>query len=153
ARRMAEWAGEVTRAASKAEGRPSGVVRVTAAPGVSFEFVAPFAAWAKEKYPEICIEVLASIHYLDLARGEADLALRMRPPSQGELVRVATLEHDNAVFASKAYVQTLPKKKLRFDQLRWICWAPPFQDLPPNPQLEAAIPDFKPAFTSDNFLV
>jgi DNA-binding transcriptional LysR family regulator len=31
--------------------------------------------------------------------------------------------------------------------------APPFEDIPPTPQLKRLIPDFKPAFTSDNFLV
>ena len=35
----------------------------------------------------------------------------------------------------------------------WIGWAPPFEDLPPQPMLESIIPGFVPAFTSDNFLV
>ena len=44
ARRMAEWAGELERAAARADTSPRGVVRLTAAPGVAFDFVAPFAA-------------------------------------------------------------------------------------------------------------
>ena len=31
--------------------------------------------------------------------------------------------------------------------------APPFEDIPPTPQLKRLIPDFRPAFTSDNYLV
>src|SRR5690606_5110814 len=41
ARRMAEWAGEVDRAAARAESSPRGAVRITAPPGVAFEVLAP----------------------------------------------------------------------------------------------------------------
>ncbi len=152
ARKMAEWAGEVARAASKGEKSPRGVVRITAPPGVSFDFVAPFAAYAKEKYPLLRIEILSSINYLDLVRGEADLALRTRAPVQKDLIAVATLEHENAVFVTKTLAGKLPKKPTPAD-IPWVAWAPPYEQLPPNPQLEALIPNFEPAFTSDNFLV
>ena len=42
---------------------------------------------------------------------------------------------------------------MRLQDLPWIAWAPPFDTLPPNPELEATIPGFQPAFTSDHFLV
>lgn len=152
AKKMAEWAGEIGRAAASSDRTPTGLVRIATAPGVAFDFVAPFAAWVKQKYPKLRIELLSSVNYLDLARGEADLALRMRPATAADLVNVAELQHRNAVFASKAYAAKLPKK-YGYADIDWICWAPPFQDLAPNPQLEALIPNFVPAFTSDNFLV
>lgn len=152
AKKMAEWAGEVTRAASKAESAPRGMVRLAAPPGVSFDLAAPFAGWLREKHPQLRLEVLSSIHYLDLARGEADLALRTRAPSQQDLVVVETFEHENAVFVSREYRAKLPRKPGLAD-LAWIAWAPPYEDLPPNPQLQAWIPNFQPAFTTDNFLV
>jgi DNA-binding transcriptional LysR family regulator len=152
ARRMAEWAGEVTRAAAKADHKPRGLVRVAAAPGVAFDFLAPFAAHVRKRYPELRLEVLASIQYLDLARGEADLALRSRPPSHPDLSLVGKLEHENAVFVSREYARRLPAKPGPAD-LAWIAWAPPYDNLPPNPELEALIPNFAPAFSSDNFLV
>lgn len=127
-------------------------MRLAAAPGVAFEFVAPFAAWLRTKYPDLRLEVLSAIEYLDLARGEAHLALRMRAPAPGDLTTVATLNHRNAVFVSRAYAAQLPKKASLAD-LRWIGWAPPYDQVPPNPQLAALIPNFRPAFTSDNFLV
>lgn len=153
ARKMAEWAGEIARASVSAkEAGPQGVVRIAAAPGVAYEFVAPFAAWLTRKTPAVTIEVLSSIHYLDLARGEADLALRMRAPSSKDLTVLATLEHRNRAFAAKAYARTLPRR-YGFADVKWVAWAPPHQDLPPNPQLEAIIPNFRPVFTTDNFLV
>src|SRR5262245_10922481 len=41
ARRMAEWAGEVERAAERGDTSPRGVVRITAPPGIAFDFLAP----------------------------------------------------------------------------------------------------------------
>ncbi|MCK6547356.1 LysR family transcriptional regulator [Myxococcota bacterium] len=152
ARKMAEWAGEVSRAAARADGPPSGLVRVATAPGVAFDFLAPFAAAMHDEHPELRLELSCSMHYVDLARGEADLALRMMPANRRELVTVATLEHANCVFVAERYARTLPKKP-KVTDLRWIAWAPPFEQLPPNPQLAALIPDFEPAFTADNFLV
>lgn len=152
ARKMAEWAGEVSRAASSTERAPEGIVRVTAAPGVAFEVGAPFAAWVREKLPKIRVELLASTHYLDLGRGEADLALRMRKPSTPDLVTVETLEHTVGVYVSKRYPKKLPKKPGLAD-LDWIAWAPPFHQTTPNPELEAAIPGFTPVFTADDYLV
>src|SRR5687767_8462856 len=59
ARRMAEWAGEVTRASSSVDHNPAGIVRLTAPPGVAWDFVAPFAAWLHKKHPTIRLEVLS----------------------------------------------------------------------------------------------
>ncbi len=157
AKRMAEWAGEIARAAEPSTaGVPTGTVRIAAAPGVAFDLVAPFAAWLRERHPELRVEALCSTHYLDLARGEADLALRWRPsaaaPSE-DLVTVATLDHPNAAFVSKAYAQKLGRRRYGFADIDWLAWAPPFHTLPPNPQLESLVPGFRPVFTSDNFLV
>ena len=151
AKKMAEWAAELSRAAEKKLAKPSGVVRVTAPPGVAFDFVAPFAAWLRGKQPELRLEVLSSVDYLDLTRGAADLAIRMRAPSK-ELVVVASAEQSVGVFASKSYAAKLPKKPTLAD-IDWIAWAPPFEKVPPTAQLAAAIPGFRPAFSADDFLV
>lgn len=152
ARRMAEWAGEVGRAAERSEGSPSGVVRVTAAPLVAQDFVAPFAGWVAQQHPRLRLEVLSAMEHLDLARGEADVALRARAPSQPELERVHTLEFRQAAFVSKALAARLPRRP-RPQEVPWIAWAPPYDRLPPNPQLEELIPGFTPAFASDSVLV
>jgi len=152
ARKMAEWAGEAGRVAERVGEAPSGLVRITAPPYVCFDFVAPFASWLRQKQPGLRLELLSSTSYLDLHRGEADLALRFRAPAQAELKRVATRVHDNAVFVAKSLLARLPKRP-RIEDLPWVAWAPPFEDLPPNPQLRALAPGLVPVFTSDNFLV
>jgi DNA-binding transcriptional LysR family regulator len=152
ARRMAEWAGVVGRAAEPTDRGPQGLVRVTAPPIVAFDFLAPFAGWLAQHHPGLRVEVLATMQYLDLARGEADLALRIRPPGQPELKLVCTLETANAVHVAPALARRLPKRP-RLQDLPWVAWAPPYQDLPPNPQLAELMPGYRPAFTSDHILV
>ncbi len=123
ARRMAEWAGEVRRAAEAAGHGPQGLVRITAPPLVAHDFLAPFAGWLAVHHPGLRLEVLATMQHLDLARGEADLALRIRPPSQPDLKLVYTLEMANAVHVAPALAKKLPRRP-RLQDLPWIAWAP-----------------------------
>jgi DNA-binding transcriptional LysR family regulator len=127
-------------------------VRVTAAPFVAFDFLAPFSGFVAQKHPGLRLEVLSSIQYLDLARGEADLALRPRAPQNADLTLVHTLHLDNAVFVSRELKARLPKKP-KPSELPWVAWSKPYDLVPPNPQLEAMIPNFEPAFTADHYLV
>jgi DNA-binding transcriptional LysR family regulator len=152
ARRMAEWGAELDRAIERRETKPSGVVRVTAPPGIAFDFLAPFAAWLKPKLPDVTLEVFSTIQYLDLSRREADLALRLATPLQRDVVTLTTLEVETVVFASPAYARTLPRRRSLAD-IAWIAWAPPFDHLSPNAELSKAIPGFRPAFASDDYVV
>ena len=72
AKRMAEHAAELTRAAERAESEPQGIVRITAAPGIAFEVGAPFAAWLRGKLayramvePEKGREMLADLDAIE----------------------------------------------------------------------------------------
>jgi DNA-binding transcriptional LysR family regulator len=129
------------------------VVRLAAPPLVAWEFAAPFAGWLKHKQPGLQLDVMCAIQYLDLARGEADLALRQRPaPPGGDLTTVCELRHRNVAVASKEYAAKLPRK-YSWGDLGWIAWSPPYDQVPPNPQLEQLVPGFQPVFTSDNPIV
>jgi DNA-binding transcriptional LysR family regulator len=152
ARHMARWAAELGRAAAERASAPSGVVRVTAPPGIAGELLAPFAAFLRQALPSLRLEVIATPRYLDIARREADLALRFARPPQRDVVPVAELSLPVAAYASPNYAATL-KKGHGFEDVRWIAWAPPLDDVPPNPQLQKRIPGFVPAFASDDFLV
>ncbi len=152
ARRMAEWAGELSRVAARADGSPHGIVRLTAPPGIASEVVAPLAATLRRTHPELRLEVLSTMHYLDLARGEADLALRIRPPPEPALTVLATVRRRVRVWVSKGYLAGLPARPA-LEDLDWITWAPPYDTLPPTPKLQALVPGFRPVFTSDSILV
>lgn len=152
ARRMAEWAAEFGRAAEKPDVAPAGVVRVTAAPGVAFEVGAPFAALLRERLPGVQLEIMSSVRYLDLSRREADLALRLHQPTKRDLVCLASLEFDVAPFVAPAYAARFGRRP-RLDEVDWVGWAPPFDELAPNPILARMISGFRPSFSSDDFLV
>lgn len=152
ARRMAEWAGEAARVAEGREDAPTGVVRITAPPGVALELLAPFAAHLRGELPLIQLEVVSSVAFLDVGRREVDLALRNQPPLDADLVVVASLQMEAVPVATAAYRARLPARYRPAD-VDWIGWAPPYDHLPPNPQLKQLIPGFRPAFTSDDFAV
>jgi DNA-binding transcriptional LysR family regulator len=152
AKRMAECATEVTRAAERAETKPVGTVRITAPPGLAYEFVAPFAGFAKTRLPEVRLVVSSTVAYLDLARGEADIALRFTAPKQREIQTLGTLEVEVGAFASKAYAKAVSPRATVAD-LAWISWGPPFEHLPDHQELMRLIPGFRPTFASDDFLV
>jgi DNA-binding transcriptional LysR family regulator len=152
ARNMAEWANELGRAIEARETKPQGVVRLTAPPGVAFDFVAPFAVWLRSRLPGVTLEVVSTIQYLDLVRRDADLALRMQRPTQRDLVVLASHEEDVGVFAARSYIDRRPRG-FGVADIDWIGWAPPRDHLSPNPELAAVIPGFRPVFASDDFLV
>jgi DNA-binding transcriptional LysR family regulator len=152
AEQMARWAGELGRLTSGFEDAPKGVVRIAAPPGVAFELLAPFAKDLRTRLPEIRLEVLAGIDHIDLSRGQADLALRLRAPTQPDLMEVAKVEVEVAAFVSAKYEKPLCEVKGVGD-LDWITWSSPYEHLPPRPQLEQLIPGFFPAFASNDYIV
>ncbi len=152
ARRMAEWAAEVDRTAERAETRPRGSVRITAAPGIAFDFVAPFAGWMRAKLPEVSLEVVSTVEYVDLSRREADLALRFAPAAARDVKTLAALDFEVGVFGSEGYARSLPRRCKPAD-VQWIGWAHPLEHLSPNPELARLIPGFRPVFASDDFIV
>ncbi len=149
---MAECAARCDLQVQHDEQKPRGVVRITAPPGIAHDFLAPFAAELRLENPSIQLQVLARIQYVDLARREADLAIRMRPTAQKELTSLFEMVAPVGAFASAEYLQRLPKD-WQLSDLAFVGWAPPFEDLAPNPQLAATVKDFVPAFGSDDYLV
>lgn len=152
AKRMAEWAAELQRAAERRSTEPRGVVRITAPPGVAYELLAPFAGELKRELPDIRLEVLSTVQTLDLSRREADLALRTHRPSQRDLVAVASVDLEAGAFASRAYAKKHPRRA-RIQDVDFIGWASPLDHLAPNPQLRKLIPGFQPSFASDDFVI
>jgi DNA-binding transcriptional LysR family regulator len=153
ASRMAEWASEAGRCVAGGEGAPEGRVRIAAPPGVAADLLTPLAAELRTRAPGVRLEVMAGVEYVSLARGEADLAIRSRPPSEHDLVKLAEVTVRAAVFAADAYARRLPAR-YGLGDLDWIAWAPPYEATTPNPQLAALLGErFRPVFTANDYLV
>jgi DNA-binding transcriptional LysR family regulator len=65
---------------------------------------------------------------------------------------LASVELEIGAFASPKYAKTLPRKYSARD-VAWIAWAPPLDHVTPNPELKKMVPNFSPAFASDDYLV
>jgi DNA-binding transcriptional LysR family regulator len=157
ARRMAEWAAEVSRSADDREGPLRGLVRLTAPPLLAAEFLAPFARHVRDQLPGVELEVLSAVGSLDLVRREADIALRRERPSQRDLVVVQSVTAKAGLFATPAFRRRLPKDRAptlaEVAAAGIISWAAPYEHLSPTAELKRMIPDFRPVFASNDILV
>ncbi|MGV6872733.1 LysR family transcriptional regulator [Pseudochelatococcus sp. B33] len=79
---------ESTRARlSESRERPSGTLRVTTTPGLGTHWLASRLGEFMDLYPDIRIELLLTDDELDLSMREADVAIRLRQPVQGDLIQ------------------------------------------------------------------
>jgi DNA-binding transcriptional LysR family regulator len=104
------------------EHKPEGVVRITAPPGAADHFIAPALPRLLERYPDLQIELDASIGYSDLTRGEADIALRIERPTSGDLVATRFCQDRDTIVGSEAYVRALGTLSDP-NAARWLTWA------------------------------
>ncbi|WP_229440607.1 LysR family transcriptional regulator [Massilia sp. BSC265] len=81
-----------------------GVVRVTASEVIGLEVMPAVLADLRRRYPELKVELLLSNEIQDLLQREADVAVRMARPSQGQLVARRVGAVDLGLYASAGYV-------------------------------------------------
>src|SRR6185437_5136098 len=79
-------AAALARSASSAAAIDRGVVRVTASEIMSSEALPPILASFRARNPGVAVELAVSNRNQDLARGDADIAVRMVRPTQSGLV-------------------------------------------------------------------
>ncbi|MDH6643188.1 DNA-binding transcriptional LysR family regulator [Ralstonia sp. GP73] len=90
-------------ASSQGEG-VRGTVRITASEVVAVEVLPPILADLHAAYPELTLELVPSNRMEDLLRREADIAVRMQPPSQGVLVARHIGAIELGIFAHRRYL-------------------------------------------------
>ncbi|HMN70774.1 MAG TPA: LysR family transcriptional regulator [Rhodoblastus sp.] len=73
----------------------AGLVRVTATPAVADAFLLPRLARLRRLHPALDLEIVADSRSLSLQRHEADIALRLTRPRDGEIVarKLATIRY------------------------------------------------------------
>ena len=104
AERVADEAETFERLVAQGSRRLSGVIRVTASDIVANIVVNPMLAEFFERYPDIKVELITTDRRLNLARGEADIAIRGgdKPTDPGATVR--KLANGRwSLFCSRAY--------------------------------------------------
>lgn len=81
-----------------------GELRVTTTTGFGSLWLAPRLPKLYEKYPDLSIDLMLEERVLDLPMREADVAIRMKEPSQADLVRRKIMSVKMCLYASPAYV-------------------------------------------------
>jgi DNA-binding transcriptional LysR family regulator len=83
---MQSTAAALARAATGQAGVVSGTVRVSASEVIAVEVLPPVLAGLRQAHPGLTIELVPTNRVQDLLRREADIAVRMTPPRQEQLV-------------------------------------------------------------------
>ena len=85
--------------------RLAGTVRLTTVESAANAWVIPAVGLLRDRYPEIRVEIMTSDQYLDLARGEADIAIRFGPkPTQETLIVRHLIDMLESFYASEQLV-------------------------------------------------
>jgi DNA-binding transcriptional LysR family regulator len=90
----------------------TGSVRVTTTEALAYQLVAPVISMLREAHPELRVDLIAGVRSLDIARREADLAVRFARPSASDLVCRKLGEVAFSLYASKHYLASkgVPKQ-------------------------------------------
>ena len=85
--------------------KPSGELRITTTVGLGSVWLTPRLKEFTEIYPQINVTLLLDDRELDLAMREADVAIRLRRPTQPDLIQRKLFTVHNHVYASPEYVK------------------------------------------------
>jgi len=83
-----------------------GELRVTTTIGFGSLWLAPRLPALYEKYPDLKIDLMLEERLLDLPMREADVAIRMKEPSQADLIRRRLMTINMRLYASPRYLAT-----------------------------------------------
>ncbi|MFO1168946.1 MAG: LysR family transcriptional regulator [Rhodoblastus sp.] len=85
--------------------KPQGELRVTTTLGIGANWLAPQLGQFLELYPEIKLRLILTDDELDLGMREADVGLRLRLPSQPDLIRRRLFTVHYHLYASADYIR------------------------------------------------
>jgi len=103
-----------------------GELRVTTTTGFGTLWLAPRLPHLYEKYPDLKIDLMLEERVLDLPMREADVAIRMKEPSQADLIRKKLMTVQMQLFASQDYLDRrgVPTQLEDLADHRLICQNP-----------------------------
>jgi DNA-binding transcriptional LysR family regulator len=111
--------------------KPSGELRVTTTVGLGSVWLTPRIKEFMELYPDIQVRMLLEDEELDLSMREADVAIRLRRPTQPDLIQRKLFTVHHHVWASVEYVNKhgMPKTIEELDKHKILVFSPSAQYL------------------------
>jgi DNA-binding transcriptional LysR family regulator len=85
--------------------RPNGELKVSTSPGIGLHWLTPRLGEFIDLYPDIHITLITSDEELDLAMREADVAIRLRQPTQPDLIQRKLFQVHFHAYASPEYLK------------------------------------------------
>ena len=82
-----------------------GELRVTTSTGFGTLWLAPRLPRLFDRYPKLKIDLMLEERLLDLAMREADVAIRMKEPSQADLIRRRLMQTQIRFYATRSYLE------------------------------------------------
>lgn len=100
-----------------------GDLRVTTTIGFGTLWLAPRLAKLYKQYPDLRVDLMLEERVLDLPMREADVAIRMKEPSQADLIRKRLMTVKMQLFATQPYLDEygMPEKLDDLTKHRLIC--------------------------------
>ena len=100
-----------------------GELRVTTTTGFGTLWLAPRLKALYSKYPDLKIDLMLEERVLDLPMREADVAIRMKEPSQADLIRRKLMSVRMRLYATPSYLESqgTPRKLEDLQDHRLIC--------------------------------
>ncbi len=85
--------------------KPNGELKVTTTPGIGIHWLTPRLGEFIDLYPDIRISLITTDEELDLAMREADVAIRLRQPTQPDLIQRKLFSVHFHAYASPEYLK------------------------------------------------
>ena len=103
-----------------------GEIKVTTTTAFGTQWLAPRLPQLYKKYPDLKIDLMLEERVLDLPMREADVAIRMKEPSQADLIRKRLMNVHMRLYASKEYLEQhgAPETIKDLKEHRLICQSP-----------------------------
>lgn len=104
----------------------SGELKVTTTTGFGTLWLVPRLAKLYEQYPDLKIDLMLEERVLDLPMREADVAIRMKEPSQADLIRRRLMNIRMRLYATQDYLDRAgtPRQLADLAPHRLICQSP-----------------------------
>ena len=119
---------------SESKDRPKGQLKVTTTVALGSTWLTPRMGEFLDVYPDVTVDLLLDDRELDLSMREADVAIRMAPPRQPELIQRHLMTVHMNIYAAPAYIKRygLPKTVEELDSHKVIIYGeatrPPVPD-------------------------
>jgi DNA-binding transcriptional LysR family regulator len=109
---------------TESKDRPKGPLKITTTVAFGASWLAPRIREFLDLYPEIQVSLVIDDTELDLSMREADVAIRMSPPRQPDLIQRHLLSVPSHVYAAPEYIKRhgMPQRPEDLDEHRLIVY-------------------------------